>query len=76
MQARPTFRPDTWRKSSRSGVNGGGDDNCVEVNFFADQPVVGIRDSKQGPDGVPLVFGPLAYTRFLAALKAGELKGC
>ncbi|MFC6015899.1 DUF397 domain-containing protein [Plantactinospora solaniradicis] len=55
----------TWRKSTRSGNNGG---NCVEV---ADNlpGVVGVRDSKdrQGP---ALVFGPDAWRAFVRDLSA------
>ncbi|WP_025620775.1 DUF397 domain-containing protein [Salinispora cortesiana] len=49
-----------WRKSSRSGGNGG---QCVEV---ADNlsGVVGVRDSKD-PTGPALVFGPEAWRAFV-----------
>lgn len=49
-----------WRKSSRSGGNGG---QCVEV---ADNlsGVVGVRDSKD-PTGPALVFGPAAWRAFV-----------
>jgi hypothetical protein len=49
-----------WRKSSRSGGNGG---NCVEV---ADNlpNVVGVRDSKD-PAGPALVFSPAAWRAFV-----------
>lgn len=49
-----------WRKSSRSGGNGG---QCVEV---ADNlsGVVGVRDSKD-PTGPVLVFGPKAWQVFV-----------
>ncbi|WP_019901296.1 DUF397 domain-containing protein [Salinispora arenicola] len=52
-----------WRKSSRSGGNGG---QCVEV---ADNlsGVVGVRDSKD-PTGPALVFGPTAWRAFVAQL--------
>ncbi|ROT33987.1 DUF397 domain-containing protein [Micromonospora sp. HM5-17] len=49
----------SWRKSSRSGSNGG---NCVEV---ADRPGrVFVRDSKD-PSGPVLAFGPVAWRHFL-----------
>ncbi|SCL61808.1 DUF397 domain-containing protein [Micromonospora peucetia] len=49
-----------WRKSSRSGTNGG---NCVEV---ADNlpSVVCVRDSKD-PAGPALVFEPAAWRAFI-----------
>jgi hypothetical protein len=49
-----------WRKSSRSGGNGG---NCVEV---ADNlpNVVGVRDSKD-PAGPALVFSLAAWRAFV-----------
>jgi hypothetical protein len=49
-----------WRKSSRSGGNGG---MCVEV---ADNlaGVVGVRDSKD-PAGPVLTFGPAAWRAFV-----------
>jgi hypothetical protein len=54
-----------WRKSTRSGDNGG---ECVEV---ADNlpGVVAVRDSKdqQGP---VLAFGPTAWTAFIEAAKS------
>ncbi|WP_406106603.1 DUF397 domain-containing protein [Micromonospora globbae] len=50
-----------WRKSSRSGSNGG---SCVEV---ADNlpGVVGVRDSKD-PTGPVLTFTPRAWRAFVA----------
>ena len=55
-----------WRKSTRSGGNGG---NCVEVadNLGA---VVGVRDSKD-PAGPVLTFAPAVWTRFVALVKRG-----
>ena len=52
-----------WRKSSRSGNNGGA---CVEV---ADNVsgVVGVRDSKD-PTGPALTFAPDAWRTFVARL--------
>jgi hypothetical protein len=55
-----------WRKSSRSGSNGG---QCVEVarNLPA---IVAVRDSKD-PAGTPLVVTRAAWAAFLAAVKRG-----
>ncbi|MEH1012422.1 DUF397 domain-containing protein [Micromonospora sp. CPCC 206060] len=52
-----------WRKSTRSGNNGGA---CVEV---ADNlpGVVGVRDSKD-PAGPVLVFAPAAWRAFLGRM--------
>lgn len=54
-----------WRKSSRSGSNGG---NCVEV---ADNlpGLVAVRDSKD-PAGPVLAFAPVAWSTFTTALKS------
>jgi hypothetical protein len=54
-----------WRKSTRSGSNGG---NCVEV---ADNlpGLVAVRDSKD-PTGPALTFSPTAWTTFLHATTA------
>ncbi len=52
-----------WRKSSRSGTNGG---NCVEVS--TNLPVVAVRDSKD-PDGPVLTVEPAAWTAFTGTLK-------
>ncbi|TDC01460.1 DUF397 domain-containing protein [Micromonospora fluostatini] len=51
-----------WRKSSRSGGNGG---ECVEV---ADNlpGLVAVRDSKD-PTGSALTFTPTAWTTFTRA---------
>ena len=56
-----------WRKSSRSGSNGG---NCVEV--ATNLPgIVAVRDSKdrQGP---ALIFTPDEWRAFLAGAREGE----
>ena len=55
-----------WRKSSRSGGNGG---TCVEVARNV-RGVVAVRDSKH-PDGPTLVTSPPAWQAFTASLKAG-----
>ncbi|WP_158849966.1 DUF397 domain-containing protein [Saccharothrix deserti] len=54
------FTDAVWRKSSRSGA--GGQDNCVEVAFFA--PAVAVRDSKNPAEGL-LTFPADAWQRFL-----------
>jgi hypothetical protein len=56
-----------WRKSSRSGNNGG---NCVEVARNLPH-VVAVRDSKD-PEGPKLVFAPAEWDAFTAGVRAGE----
>lgn len=56
-----------WRKSSRSGNNGG---NCVEV--ARNLPgAVALRDSKD-PEGPVLVFTLDEWRAFAAGVRAGE----
>jgi Domain of unknown function (DUF397) len=55
-----------WRKSTRSGSNGG---NCVEVARKL-RGAVAVRDSKD-PDGPMLVTSPAAWRALTASLKAG-----
>lgn len=59
-------RDGVWRKPSRSG----GEGNCVEVAGFVD--AVGVRDTKdrQGP---ALSFDPMAWARFVGAVRGGRL---
>lgn len=52
----------TWRKSSRSGTNGGA---CVEVSDNLPGRVL-VRDSKDR-DGGTLDFGPRSWRVFIAA---------
>lgn len=73
--AEPTTTGVRWRKSSRSGDNGG---NCVEVaaplpgsddqagirGSVGVRASVGVRDSKD-PTGPILRFSPAAWTTFL-----------
>jgi hypothetical protein len=56
-----------WRKSTRSGGNGG---NCVEV---ADNlpDAVAVRDSKD-PEGPVLTFQPSHWAGFVTSCKAGQ----
>ena len=57
-----------WRKSSRSGGNGGA---CVEV--ARNLPgIVAVHDSKD-PDGPALAFTPDAWETFTRRIKAGDL---
>lgn len=53
----------TWRKSSRSGNNGG---QCIEV--AAPGHLVAVRDSKD-PEGGRLTFTPDAWRAFAAQIK-------
>lgn len=55
-----------WRKSSRSGPNGG---NCVEV--AAVDRAIAVRDSKD-PDGPKLGFTGRQWAAFLTRVKGGE----
>lgn len=56
-----------WRKSSRSGGNGG---NCVEVGFAP--AVIGVRDTKDR-DGGMLAVTFDRWRDFLDAVKNGRL---
>lgn len=64
----PDLSGAAWRKSSRSGGEGG---NCVELAQTA--TVAGVRDSKS-PTGV-LVFGDIEWSAFLTDVKAGRFDG-
>lgn len=57
------FSMTRWRKSSRSGSNGG---QCVEVAMQS--KVVGVRDSKD-VDGPILAFEQRTFTDFLRFLR-------
>ncbi|MFI7707049.1 DUF397 domain-containing protein [Nonomuraea sp. NPDC049480] len=57
----------TWRKSTRSGPDGG---NCVEVAELSGGRR-GVRDSKN-PTGPALVFTPGEWNAFIGGVKAGE----
>ena len=54
-----------WRKSSRSGDNGG---NCVEVTRNL-PGIVAVRDSKD-PGGPVLIVSTDAWASFVARLRA------
>jgi hypothetical protein len=56
-----------WRKSSRSGDNGGA---CVEVARNLPR-IVAVRDSKN-PAGPVLAIGPAEWQDFIADVKAGH----
>jgi hypothetical protein len=62
-----------WRKSSRSGDNGG---QCVEVAFLTGAAggtsVVGLRDSKD-PSGPVLAFTPVNWIEFVAGIMRGTV---
>jgi hypothetical protein len=55
-----------WRRSTRSGGNGG---NCVEV--AAIERGVAVRDSKN-PGGAVLAFAPDAWHAFTDAVRSGR----
>ncbi|WP_327102498.1 DUF397 domain-containing protein [Nonomuraea glycinis] len=57
----------TWRKSTRSGPDGG---NCVEVAELSGGRR-GVRDSKN-PTGPALVFTPGEWDAFIGGVKDGE----
>ncbi|GAB3801184.1 DUF397 domain-containing protein [Micromonospora zhanjiangensis] len=63
----PELSNANWRKSTRSGGNGG---NCVEVATLND--TIGVRDSKNIEAGA-LVFKLEPWSTFLAAVKANRL---
>ncbi|GAA4524000.1 MULTISPECIES: DUF397 domain-containing protein [Nonomuraea] len=57
----------TWRKSSRSGPDGG---DCVEVAELSGGRR-GVRDSKN-PTGPALIFTPGEWAAFISGVKDGE----
>jgi hypothetical protein len=58
--------PQEWKKSSKSGANGG---ECAEVRQHDD--AVQVRDSKN-PTGPVLTFDRDQWRAFIDAAKAGE----
>ena len=56
----------SWRKSSRSGGQNGG--NCVEVETPFSIEFVAVRDTKDR-DGHMLTVSPQAWRAFLSAIK-------
>jgi hypothetical protein len=69
MSEKPDTGRLTWRKSSRSGPQGG---NCVEVAHLPEGGVA-VRDSKdQG--GPMLVFTAAEWAAFVAGVRDGEFE--
>ncbi len=58
-----------WRKSSRSGLNGGTDD-CVEVAVLEDGRIA-VRDSKQ-PDGAAVFLTRAELAAWISGVKNDE----
>jgi hypothetical protein len=56
-----------WRKSTRSGDNGG---NCVEVASNL-SGIIAVRDSKD-PTGPALIFTPDEWRAFIGGVRDGE----
>lgn len=67
MTTTPDFAHAAWRKSRRSGDNGG---QCVEVAFL--DHAVGVRDSKHNGNGPILSFTHQDWHAFINAAKNGE----
>ena len=63
----PDFTHAMWRKSTRSGDNGG---QCVEVAFL--QRVVGLRDFEDGKSGPVLIFAQSEWEAFVAGAVEGK----
>jgi hypothetical protein len=63
----PDFTHAVWRKSTRSGDNGG---QCVEVAFL--DTVVGLRDSKDRGRGAVLIFALGEWGAFVAGTVDGK----
>ncbi|MGH3869058.1 MAG: DUF397 domain-containing protein [Pseudonocardiaceae bacterium] len=63
----PDFTHAVWRKSTRSGSNGG---HCVELAFLG--TAVGLRDSKDQATGPILIVTPGEWAAFLAETRDGE----
>jgi hypothetical protein len=61
------LRAVTWRKSSRSGPQGG---NCVEIAHLPNGQVA-IRNSRH-PEGPALVFTPDEWAAFVGGVRDGE----
>ncbi|MGQ0778766.1 MAG: DUF397 domain-containing protein [Pseudonocardiales bacterium] len=59
-----------WRKSTRSGDNGGA---CVEVALL-DAGTVGLRDSKDAGNGPILVLTASEWSGFIAGAGGGEFR--
>jgi hypothetical protein len=61
----------SWRKSSRSGNNGG---QCIEVAVRPVDEEIMVRDSKN-PESMRLAFPPESWNLFISELKASLLFG-
>jgi hypothetical protein len=59
-----------WRKSSRSGLNGG-TEQCVEVAALDDGRIA-VRDSKR-PDGAVLLFPRATLAAWISGVQNNEL---
>lgn len=64
----PDLSRAVWRKSTRSGANGG---QCVEVALL-DAGTVGLRDSKDAGNGPILVLTASEWNGFIAGARDGE----
>ena len=64
----PDLSRAVWRKSTRSGDNGG---QCVEVALL-DVGIVGLRDSKDAGNGPILVLTASEWSGFIAGARGGE----
>lgn len=64
----PDLSRAVWRKSTRSGDNGG---QCVEVAML-DGGNVALRDSKDKGSGPILVFTAGEWEAFIAGARGGE----
>ncbi|GLZ81747.1 hypothetical protein Afil01_65540 [Actinorhabdospora filicis] len=60
----------TWRKASRSSQGNG---NCVEVARAVEQPMIGVRDSKDR-GGPVLVATPSNWAGLIDAISGGDLR--
>ncbi|MEU6246439.1 DUF397 domain-containing protein [Glycomyces sp. NPDC047010] len=59
-----------WRKSSRSGNNGNGN-NCVEARSIRDG--FELRDSKLGDESPRFSLSPNTFDDLLSGIKSGEI---
>ena len=69
MSEKPDTEHLTWRKSRRSGPQGG---NCVEVAHLSEGGVA-VRDSKD-QSGPMLVFTSAEWAAFVAGVRDGEFE--
>ncbi|MGH3869551.1 MAG: DUF397 domain-containing protein [Pseudonocardiaceae bacterium] len=64
----PDFGSAIWRKSTRSGPNGG---QCVEMALLDNGGTVGLRDSKDRGSGPVLVFTAREWGGFITKAVGG-----